>query len=101
MVDEHIARLLWALPLVIALGCTVLVVLKRLGIDGSSLRRADEAPRVVSSTRISEHTTANVVEHQGRQYLVFESTAQLHVQAPPPNEQRWGSQWLMQKKSRT
>lgn len=83
MLDEHAARLIWALPLVIALGVAVLLVLKRVGV-GVAPPHVAEAPQVVSRTALTEHTTAVVVQFQQRQYLVFESTAHIDVNEADP-----------------
>ncbi|MES2089662.1 MAG: hypothetical protein V4532_06765 [Pseudomonadota bacterium] len=79
--DHHLLRLLWALPLVLAIGWGAMVLLKRLGIGVGPLRREAPTPQVVSTTTLSEHTKALVVEFGQQRWVVFESTAHISVQA--------------------
>lgn len=78
--DYHLLRLLWALPLVLAIGLGAMVMLKRLGIGVGPLRRDASTPQVVSTTALSEHTNALVVEFGQQRWVVFESTAHISVQ---------------------
>lgn len=86
--DDQLLRLLWALPLVLAIGVGAMLLLKRLGIGvGPRPNAAGPAstPVVVSSTPLTEHTRAVVVEFGPQRWVVFESTAQISVHAPPPS----------------
>lgn len=78
--DDHLIRLTWALPLVLVLGVGGLLLLKKWGRLGAAMPNAGAAPELLSSTVLSEHTRVMVVQHGGRQVMVFESTAaQLQV----------------------
>lgn len=82
--DDHLVRLAWALPLVLALGVGALLLLKRWGIASYRQDSLQGPPELLSSTSLSAHSRVMVVRHAGRQLVVFESTAaQLHVVAEP------------------
>jgi hypothetical protein len=86
-VDDHFWRLAWALPLVLLIGVGAMLLLKRLGI-GVGPRpmalpdTAASTPTLVSSTPLTDHTRALVVEFGAQRWVVFESTAQIVVQDP-------------------
>lgn len=73
--DDHLIRLTWALPLVLALGVGGLLLLKKWGRLSATDPDPQAAPKLLSSTVLSEHTRVMVVQHAGRQVMVFESTA--------------------------
>lgn len=79
--EDQLWRLSWALPLVIVIGVGALYWLKRMGVGmpGSGAQAGE--PRVLSRTTLTEHTQVLVVEVQHQRYVVFESTAQVSVQA--------------------
>jgi flagellar biogenesis protein FliO len=93
-VDDHLIRLLWAFPLVILLGVLLIYGLKRLGVHQEHAGEGSVAkqPELISSTDITPHTRALHVRHQGQQFLVFESSQQIHVTQMPtsvPQAQMW------------
>ena len=82
--DDHLVRLTWALPLVLALGVGGLLLLKKWGHVSSRQGELPTPPELLSSTALSEHSRVMVVRHAGRQLVVFESTAaHLQVIADP------------------
>ncbi|RZL01578.1 MAG: hypothetical protein EOP36_11055 [Rubrivivax sp.] len=88
--DDHFWRLLWALPLVLLIGVGAMLLLKRLGIGVGPRAAAvvpdatSATPTLVSSTPLTDHTRALVVECGAQRWVVFESTAQIAVHAPTP-----------------
>lgn len=98
--DDHVARLLWALPLVLLVGVGALLALKRLGVGGGTpAKPGSDAPVLRGTTVLTEHTKAMLVEVGGRTFMVVESTVSLQVQAldapattlPPQRLTRWGA----------
>ena len=108
--EDHLTRLLWAFPLVIAVGVAGLFWLKRLGIGGGAHPAAPhrDAVSVLSRTQASPHTHVMVIQQGPCQYLVFESSAQINVQQVVPElagaaRGRVGtglSSWLVKGRSR-
>jgi hypothetical protein len=87
--DDHIWRLIWALPLVLLIGVGAMLLLKRLGIGVGPRPSAmpdhtAATPTLVSSTPLTDHTRALVVEFGAQRWVVFESTAQIAVHVPTP-----------------
>lgn len=87
--EDQVWRLVWALPLVLIIGIGAMLLLKRLGIGvgqrpSATPDAAASTPTLVSSTPLTDHTRALVVEHGGQRWVVFESTAQIAVHAPTP-----------------
>lgn len=79
--DDQLWRLTWALPLVVLIGVGAIFWLKRMGV-GIAPSGPAALPVVHSDTAVSAHTRVLVVEVEGRRFAVFESTAQISVQAP-------------------
>jgi flagellar biogenesis protein FliO len=82
--DVQLWRLTWALPLVIAVGWALILLLKRLGLGApGELRDEVEDTVLVSSQALTDQTRVLLVRVQGQSYVVFESAAHLSVQAIP------------------
>ncbi len=84
--DDHLVRLAWALPLVLALGVGGLLLLKKWGYRGHRQDALQGPPELLSTTALSDHSRVMLVRHAGRQIMVFESTAahlQVVAEAPP------------------
>ncbi|MGC4061435.1 MAG: hypothetical protein QM749_11560 [Aquabacterium sp.] len=77
--DAQLWRLTWALPLVIAMGIGLIYWLKRMGV-GQAPSAVSPQARLVSSTSVSEHTRVLVIDIDGQQFAVMESTAHIAVQ---------------------
>lgn len=76
-------RLLWALPLVLATGAGVVLILRRCMVPDE--RRPTQAQRlsVLESRSLSEQTLVHMIEVDGASYLIVESTRQTALQAVP------------------
>lgn len=85
MMEAHVLRLLWALPLVAVVGGLLIWMLKRLGVDQRFAPLALE-PEVLRTTPISQNTRLIEVVHQGTTYIVFESDVHIQVQHPPVHQ---------------
>lgn len=79
--DDHLLRLAWAFPLVLAIGVGSLWVLKKWGRFPKGA--PTPAPSVTSVTALSEQTRLIVFQHGGREFLLLESSAS-HVQCLAP-----------------
>lgn len=77
--NDQLWRLVWALPLVIAIGVALIYWLKKLGL-GQGGGGQPAQPIVRSSTALSEHTRVLVVEVDQRAFVVFESDTHIAVQ---------------------
>lgn len=83
--DDHLVRLAWALPLVLALGVGGLLLLKKWGQATHRQDALQGPPELLSSTPLSDHSRVMLIRHAGRQIMVFESTAaHLQVVAEAP-----------------
>jgi flagellar biogenesis protein FliO len=87
--DVQLWRLTWALPLVIAIGWGVILMLKRLGLGGSPVTHSEDVNQAVmlNNQPLSDQTRVLLVRAAGRTYVVFESTAQLSVHEAMPASQ--------------
>jgi flagellar biogenesis protein FliO len=85
-VDVQLWRLTWALPLVLAIGWCVILVLKRLGMGGESAKLSEDVDQAVllDDLSLSDATRMLLVCVAGRTYVVFESSAQLSVHESMP-----------------
>jgi flagellar biogenesis protein FliO len=84
--EHQLWRLVWALPLVLAVGVLVIVWLKRLGLGTSAMPSTTEPPRVLSTTRLSDHTQVMVVEFGCARLIVVESSVHISVHEANSNE---------------
>ena len=81
---DSLLRLMWALPLVLAIGVGALLLMKRHGI-GVRPRSPDEVPLVMlNSLAISPHTTAFVLKLGNEEWLVLESDKAVQIQVRAP-----------------
>jgi flagellar biogenesis protein FliO len=85
---NSLLRLLWALPLVLAVGIAAMLVLRRFVRSGGHGRR--DGRRLVSREQLalSDHTRVHLVEIDGQAYLLIESTQHAVLQGltPQPRE---------------
>ena len=90
-------RLIWALPLVLALGTAAILVLRRFIAPKAAAANVSRALTRGTLT-LSEHTRVYLVEVDGRPFLVVESAQQaaLHALAPAAEASRAAARapWL-------
>jgi hypothetical protein len=72
-------RLLWALPLVLAVGAAAMLVLRRFLAPPTSPRGASRVA-VRETLALSDHTRVHLLEIDGGGYLVVESTQSATLQ---------------------
>jgi hypothetical protein len=99
--DDHLWRLAWALPLVLAIGAAFILALKRWGINRlpgwlpatlsaqvSHAPRAastSDALRVVTELAVSADTRVYLLEAGGQRWLLTESRVSASTQSLDPN----------------
>jgi predicted exporter len=77
---DTLLRLAWALPLVLLTGAALMLVMKRFMPAQTS---APQAPVLLKTLRLSEHTQAFVIDIEGAQYLLVESQCNALLEAVP------------------
>lgn len=92
-------RLIWALPLVLAIGVTAMMILRRFMVPVARPDRAVRRMDVRQTLALSEHTRVHLIEIDGSGYVVVESTQQatlqsLSLQARPASPKRFAPAWL-------
>lgn len=81
MIEDHVMRLLWAFPLVLLFGVLFIYWLKRTGLGSAPQQLESDVPSLISSLNLTENSRVIVMQYRQQQYLVFESSEQLSVQA--------------------
>jgi hypothetical protein len=80
---NSLSRLLWALPLVLAVGAGAMMLLRRIVVPPT--RAKGVAPRLVSreTLSLSEQTRVHLFEVEGSSYIILESTQSATLQLLP------------------
>lgn len=78
--DAQLWRLLWALPLVLAVGVLAILAIKRLGFAAEPSRQ-ELPPRVVHELDMGQQTRLIVCEIEGQRWVVVEGRTGLALQA--------------------
>jgi len=73
-------RLLWALPLVLALGVGFMIVLRRFVAPAPNGKPAARHTALCEQLALSEQTRVYLLDVDGRKYLVVESTQNTRLQ---------------------
>ena len=73
-------RLVWALPLVLAVGIVAMLLLKRFLVPAPARGRAQRMS-LCESLALSDHTRVHVIEVDGSAFVVIESTQQAALQS--------------------
>jgi hypothetical protein len=76
---NSLLRLLWALPLVLAVGAAAMLVLRRFLVPATSPPGASRVA-VRETVALSDHTRVHLLEIDGSGYLVVESTRSASLQ---------------------
>jgi flagellar biogenesis protein FliO len=74
-------RLLWALPLVLALGAAAVLLLKRFIGPVAAARRLGRRMSACESVALSDETRVHLLEVDGKAWLVVESSRHATVQS--------------------
>jgi flagellar biogenesis protein FliO len=74
-------RLLWALPLVLALGAAAVLLLKRFVAPAGAPARPGRRMSACESVALSDETRVHLVEIDGKTWLVVESSRHATAQA--------------------
>jgi flagellar biogenesis protein FliO len=92
---DTVWKLMWALPLVLAVGVAAVLMLKRIVVPSRAAAPSPQRVRTSESLQLSEHTHVHLLDVDGRSYVVVESTRHVEVQvaasdAPTPSLPRFG-----------
>ncbi len=81
MILDTVWRIMWALPLVLAVGMVAVLILRRFLGPAKHMHRKAQRMSLHESLSVSDDTRVHLIEVDGGRYLIVESARQAALQA--------------------